>query len=264
MPFIEVDRVPMYYNVIGSGMPILFVHPPLLNSTNFIYQKQLDDQFQLITFDIRGHGLSGHSAQPLTYELIVNDMIQLLDFLSISKCYICGYSTGGGIALEAMLTHPHRFYGGILVSGMPEVNDWWLNMRISAAVTTSTRHTQKLLSFAIAAGNADAISTFMHLYRYAKKGNIDNIRQYYRASRLYRCAARLGEIHLPQLLIYGLKDKSFYRYATLLQRTLPQSELYFIKQSKHQIPTKAAATMNELMKQWVIKNNAINNKDILC
>lgn len=260
MPFFEINRVPIFYNITGSGIPIMFIHPPLLNSASFAYQKQLGSQFQLITFDVRGHGLSGHSEEPISYSLIVHDMIQLLDFLSISKCYICGYSTGGGIALEAMLTHPDRFYGGILVSGMPEVNDWWLRIRISAAVSTSTMRMHKLLSFAITAGNADEISTFIRLYRHAKKGDIENIRQYYRASRSYKCATRLAQIKLPQLLIYGLKDKGFYRYATLLQRTLPLSELYFIKETKHQIPTKAAANMNELIRSRISKQNNFNKQ----
>lgn len=253
MSFIEIDRVPIYYDVKGSGIPIVFIHPPLLNSTSFAYQKQLSHQFQLIAFDIRGHGLSGQSAEPITYSLVVNDLIRLLDFLSISKCYVCGYSTGGGVALEAMLTHPERFFGGIMVSVMPEVSDWWLKTRVSAAVASSTTRMHKLLSLAITAGNADRIPTFIRLYRYANKGNIANIRQYYRASQHYSCVAKLEHIQLPQLLIYGLKDKGFFRYATLLQRSLPQSELYFIKQTKHQIPTKAAANMNELIKQWVAK-----------
>src|SRR5690554_6750965 len=100
-----INGVSMYYHIEGKGIPVLFIHPPLLTSANFLYQRQLSEQYQIITFDIRGHGHSESSKTPLTYPLIVNDMIQLLNLLEIEQCYVCGYSTGGSIALEAMLTY---------------------------------------------------------------------------------------------------------------------------------------------------------------
>lgn len=121
MPTAYINGTDLYYEKRGDGFPIIFIHPPLLTSANFRYQQvQLAGQFTVITFDIRGHGRSGASEALVTYDLIVEDMLRLLDHLSIPEAYVCGYSTGGSIALEAMLTHPDRFTGGILVSAMSE------------------------------------------------------------------------------------------------------------------------------------------------
>ena len=65
-----------------KSIPIIFIHPPLLTSANFIYQMEdLSRNYQVITFDMRGHGRSSYSTRAITYELIVEDisLIHALD-----------------------------------------------------------------------------------------------------------------------------------------------------------------------------------------
>lgn len=252
MPIHTINGVPLHYHDAGQGTPIIFIHPPLLNSENFNYQKvQLSPHFRVITFDIRGHGLSGESKQPITYNLIVEDIRQLMNHLNIDKAYVCGYSTGGSIAIEALITYPDRFLGGILISAMSEVSDAWLKFRISLAVGLSAMKASRVLAAAISYGNADMLQTYKNLYRGAVQGNVKNMEQYYRYSLHYNRTSSLRQIHHPVLLMFGDKDKGFYRYAKKLFQELPYSTLYFIQNTKHQIPTKAADQMNELMQHWI-------------
>lgn len=253
MPLTTINGVPMYFNIEGSGTPILFIHPPLLTSDTFKYQRELADCFQIITFDIRGHGQSGASSTTITYEQISDDIIELLNFLHIKKCFICGYSTGGSIALEAMLEHPNRFFGGILVSALSEVRDAWLWTRIVVAEALTTFQAKKTLALAITIGNSDKFSTFTNLYDQAKQGHTRSMNQYYGYSKIYNCTDRLKMLNLPQLLIFGQNDKGFYQYAKILERELPQNDLYFIYKGKHQIPTKYHVKMNRLIRHWIAK-----------
>ncbi|MFS1514031.1 alpha/beta fold hydrolase [Chengkuizengella sp. SCS-71B] len=255
MPFKQVNGVKLYYQVKGSGIPIIFIHPPLLTCSNFIYQtQQLSDEFEVITFDIRGHGLSQSSKEPLTFSLIADDIIQLLDFLKIKRCYICGYSTGGTIALEAMLTYPDRFFGGILISAMSEVSDFKLKRRIMMAVGLTSIRAKSFLAYVITRGNADIKPTFKQLYKEAKRGNVKNIKQYYRATLSYNCSSKLKYLQTPQLLIYGDQDKGFHKYANILHKELPNNEIHFLQGKTHQIPTKSALHMNHLITDWIEKH----------
>src|SRR5690606_126292 len=116
MPMISVNGVDLHVHQQGrnNAPAIVFIHPPLLNSENFNYQMaSLSDEFRTIAFDLRGHGFSGSSGQAFSYALLAEDIKQLLDKLDIEKAYLCGYSTGATVALEAMLAHPERYYGGI-------------------------------------------------------------------------------------------------------------------------------------------------------
>jgi pimeloyl-ACP methyl ester carboxylesterase len=254
MPIAEVNGTKLHYHITGKeGTPIVFIHPPLLTTQTFNYQKaQLSDEFKVITFDIRGHGESMPSERRVTYPLIIEDIRQLLDLLGEKKAYLCGYSTGGGIVLEGMLTYPERFIGGIVVSGMSEVNDIYNQARIWLAAKVSKWSAFKRpLAAMISSGNADMGLTFHNLYGSALKGDARNMHQYYRYCLTYNCTHRVPAIKNPVLLIYGEKDTSFHRYAHLLHDKLPNSSLYFIKDAKHQIPIKNAMRMNDLIRLWI-------------
>lgn len=253
MPTAYINGTDLYYEKRGDGFPIIFIHPPLLTSANFRYQQvQLAGQFTVITFDIRGHGRSGASEAPVTYDLIVEDMLRLLDHLSIPEAYVCGYSTGGSIALEAMLTHPDRFTGGILVSAMSEVSDYMLRNRIRVAVGMSSwKPLIRVLMWGITWGNADGRLTFRNLLRDARRGNPANIHQYYKFSLTYSCTDRLVGLRAPVLLLYGNKDGYFTQYRKKIQSMLPHYDLHILENEKHQIPTKAASEMNEVIGKWI-------------
>ncbi|MCD9025364.1 alpha/beta fold hydrolase [Cohnella silvisoli] len=242
----------MHYIDHGIGTAILFIHPPVLTSLNFIYQIQgLSSLFRTIAFDIRGHGKSQSSKQAITYPLIVQDIKRLIDQLSIEKIFLCGYSTGGSVVFEFLLTHPDRALGGIVIGGMSEVNEWRLRNKIFLGAVFSKIGAVGSIAFSNAWTQAENISLFLELFNDAKKGNARNAEQYYRYSLNYNCTAQLREIHLPVLLVYGEKDKHFHPYAKMLQQRLPQSELIFIKNVDHRIPTKAPGPLNEQINQFV-------------
>ncbi|WP_270164594.1 alpha/beta fold hydrolase [Paenibacillus sp. SYP-B4298] len=253
MPLDNINGTVLHYAVKGEGTPILFVHPPLLTSANFRYQQaQLSDEFKVITFDVRGHGQSGRSHAPLTYPLIAEDIRQLMDRLGLEKAYLCGYSTGGTVVLETLLTYPERFMGAILVSAMPEASDWVLRMRIRAAVGLSRWKTALgLLMLGITWGNADQHKTFQNLWRDARRGNKRNIHQYYKYSLSYSCTDRLERISQPVLLLYGSKDRGFKRYRKLLEDGLQRRDVVVLGKEKHQLPTKAPEAMNGYIRRWI-------------
>jgi hypothetical protein len=64
-------------------------------------------------------------------------------------------------------------------------------------------------------------------------------------------------------LIYGQKNHSFHRYANLLHAELPHSSLYFIKDAKHQIPTKNSSRMNDLIRLWVESLEDVQTQRVL-
>lgn len=172
MPMLNMKNTSLYYTVKGSGTPIVFIHPPILTSVNFQYQlEELSKSFQIITFDIRGHGKSPYSPEPITYPLIIKDIIRLLDHLNIDKAFICGYSTGGSIVLEFMLTFPERALGGISVGAMPDVNDDYLRRKISIAIKLSSKGAINLLAWSISWSNSNNMKLFKYMFSEAKKGD---------------------------------------------------------------------------------------------
>ncbi len=254
MPMISVNGVALHVHQQGKNLEpaIVFIHPPLLNSENFNYQMaSLSDEFRTIALDLRGHGYSGSSEQRFSYALLAEDIKQLLDKLDIGKAYLCGYSTGATVAIEAMLAYPERYYGGILVSGMAEVDDWVNKSRIRLATLLANQATRGLLTWAITYGNSDMNITYNNLLKGASHTDTRSMREYYRTSLIHKCIQRASRLELPQLLVYGEKDKLFRSYGQQLHQTLPDSHLFFIKNSPHQLPTKAPRKLNALIRHWI-------------
>ncbi|OAS18396.1 alpha/beta fold hydrolase [Paenibacillus oryzisoli] len=255
MPWANVNGTSLHYEMTGPerGIPIVFIHPPLLTLEAFRYQKeQLGDHFRVITFDIRGHGGSASSKQPLGYQLISQDIIGLLDFLGIEEAFLCGYSTGGTVALEALLTDSHRFVGGVIVSGMSELTDTYNRIRIWLAVQLANPN--RIMNFLIKAityGNADTKTTYQELKEHAKQDMAENVKSYFEQSLRYSCTSSLPKIKQPVLLIYGEKDVVFHSYAQILHKGLPNSSLFFIRDAKHPVPIQSAARMNDIIHLWV-------------
>ncbi|WP_147535529.1 alpha/beta fold hydrolase [Bacillus marasmi] len=252
MPKLKVEGTNLYYQVQGEGVPIVFVHPPLLTSSNFKYQvNELSKEFQTIVFDIRGHGNSSFSKEPVTHSRISKDIKQLLDHLQITQAFLCGYSTGGTVVLDFLLTYPHRAKGAILLAPMPEVNDWRLKQELQLAILFSKTKLITPLRYAICFSNADNKSMFRELLSESKKGCSDNIRQYYQSSLTYQSTQSIGKISTPTLLLYGEKNRQFHQYARMIESRVPNSQLQLIQNAKHQLPTKAAEETNSLIKSFV-------------
>jgi pimeloyl-ACP methyl ester carboxylesterase len=256
MPTIKVNGTTIHYLERGQGTPIVFIHPPILSSANFIYQLHgLSDQYRTIAFDIRGHGKSEPSTTPLTYALINQDLNGLMDHLGIEKALICGYSTGGTIALDFMISYPDRVLGSIIISGMSEVNTWFLHKEISLAVLLSKSKGFLPLALSISWSNANNRKMFWELFQDAKHSNPQNAAEYYEHSLKYNCTGKLGEIKKPTHLIYGKDDKQFLSYGKLLRQHLPNSSFQCIEHVKHQIPTKAARILNQAIRDFINAQN---------
>src|SRR4030088_3435198 len=109
MPKIDRDGVKIYYEVHGSGPPLLLTHG--YSSTSAMWQGQvaaLSKHHKLVLWDIRGHGQSDYPDDPAAYSeaLTVADMAALLDKVGAERAIVGGLSLGGYMSLAFYRAHP--------------------------------------------------------------------------------------------------------------------------------------------------------------
>ena len=76
------DGIRLYYEVYGSGEPILLVHGGGLSMASFKAQIQyFRRRYKVIAMDSRDQGRSGDSPDKITYEKMTDDLAALLDHL---------------------------------------------------------------------------------------------------------------------------------------------------------------------------------------
>jgi pimeloyl-ACP methyl ester carboxylesterase len=121
--YFNSNGVRIHYTIEGKGEPVILIHGfavnPDLNFRREGITKALSNKYQVISLDLRGHGLSGKPHDPKQYGLEMGeDVIRLMDHLKIRKAHVAGYSLGGFITLKLATTHPDRLItAGILGSG---------------------------------------------------------------------------------------------------------------------------------------------------
>ncbi|WP_028775857.1 alpha/beta fold hydrolase [Shimazuella kribbensis] len=252
MPYIDINNVTLYYQVVGEGSPILFLHPPLLSSANFYYQrKELAKQYQVITMDFRGHGKSSSGKETFTYPLIMKDVMALLDHLQLTKVYIAGYSTGGTIALALLKNYPDRFYAGIQISPMVAPTSIYLKSLIWLASALSNQTTISILATAICTSNSDCKETYERLFQEAMKGDPKRIKEYYQYSLTFDYTTSLSVIQQPNLILFGEDDTDFQKDKRILQEKLPNRMIKTIKKVSHQLPTLAAKSLHSCIADFI-------------
>ncbi len=104
-----VNGIQMYYAVYGHGPPVLLIHGGLSSSdvwANIV--PLLDKTHEVIVADSRGQGRSTQTDQRLTYGLMAEDYLALLDYLHVKQVAVVGWSDGGNIGLDLAIHHPDR------------------------------------------------------------------------------------------------------------------------------------------------------------
>jgi pimeloyl-ACP methyl ester carboxylesterase len=104
------NGVRLHYQRIGEGPDLVMVHGLTGNLAvwHLHMLPVLAEHFNVLTYDLRGHGLSDTPPTGYSADAMAEDLLQLLDVLEIERPWIAGHSYGADIALYFALLHPAR------------------------------------------------------------------------------------------------------------------------------------------------------------
>ena len=110
MQFAKIGSVTLHYQLIGApaGKPVIVFANSL--GTDFRIWRdvivRLAGDFAIVTYDMRGHGLSDLGGQTTTMDDHVADLAGLLDLLDTRQVIVCGLSVGGLVAQGLYAARP--------------------------------------------------------------------------------------------------------------------------------------------------------------
>ncbi len=106
--YASVNGLNMYYEIHGTGRPLVLLHGSLTTiGTSFgKLLPSLAKTRQIIAVEQQAHGRTADIDRPLTYKQMAEDTVELLRQLGIEKADFFGYSMGAAIALQIVIKHP--------------------------------------------------------------------------------------------------------------------------------------------------------------
>ena len=108
--YAPVNGLKMYYEVHGSGEPVVLLHGAFMTITNNWtgWIGELSKTRKVIAVEMQGHGRTADIDRDISSENLADDVAALLDHLKIPSADLIGYSMGGGVAMQCAIRHPEK------------------------------------------------------------------------------------------------------------------------------------------------------------
>ncbi len=241
----------LLHKIIGSGIPIVFIHGFSLDSR--MWQLQVDyfaKTNQVITYDMRGYGKSEPPNGSYSH---VKDLRELLASLKIDKAHIVGLSLGDEVAIDYTLTDPDTVLSLTLadtsLGGYSRTVDW----RVYAKEQGLEQAKENWLNHPVFAPSNHNSAVAKQLK--AMVGDYSGWHWLNDDPRIKLnppAIDRLGEINVPTQIILGELDLPYYHdIAKILIDKIPNSKLHIIKGAGHMTNLENAVKFNEIVDSFI-------------
>jgi len=132
--YAPVNGLKLYYEIHGSGEPLILLHGGLGSTGMFeAILPALSAKHRVIGVDLQAHGRTADIDRPFSFDAWADDIAVLLKHLGIQKADIMGYSMGGGVALRTAIRHPEMVKKLVVVSFAFCRAGWYPDIRAAMA-----------------------------------------------------------------------------------------------------------------------------------
>jgi pimeloyl-ACP methyl ester carboxylesterase len=116
--YAPVNGLKMYYEVHGSGDPVVLLHGAFMTITNNWtgWIGELSKTRKVIAVELQGHGRTADIDRDISSANLADDVAALLDHLKIPRADLIGYSMGGGVAMQCAIRHPEKVRKVVVIS----------------------------------------------------------------------------------------------------------------------------------------------------
>jgi pimeloyl-ACP methyl ester carboxylesterase len=224
--YVALRGINMYYEIYGTGKPLLIIHGNGGSIKDFTKQiPYFSKEYKVILADSRAQGKTIDTGDSLDYNMMADDLDALLDHLHLDSCYVIGWSDGGNNGLLLAMRHPEKVKK-LAITG---ANLWpdstavdpglfvWLGAMVDTLKTAKKTPEEK--------------NQYKLLEMMTREPNIT--------------LQQLHTIKCPTLVIGGDHDALLPRHTLLIAENIPQSYLWILPNSGHATPINYSRQFNE-------------------
>ncbi len=259
MPKIQSNNTQLHYEISGEGQPLLFIHGLGSSTQDWDLQvKEFSKAYQVITFDLRGHGQSDKPAGPYSLPMFATDTAGLLKSLNVKSAHVVGLSLGGGIAFQLAIDFPALVKTMVIVNSAPElvvrtfqdrIRIW---QRFAIVRLLGMRKMGEVLSKRLFPKNEHESLRTTFVERWAK----NDPRAYQDAMRAmvgWSVMDKLDSIKCPALIVTADQDYTPVALKEKYTSLIPNAQLVVIHDAHHALPVEQPEKFNAVLMNFLVK-----------
>jgi pimeloyl-ACP methyl ester carboxylesterase len=268
MSIVTVGDVDLYYEVHGTGEPVLFLHGLGSSSGGWVFQQEpFAQHVRVILVDLRGHGRSSAPPGPYSIPLFAADVVGLLDALDVSSTHVVGLSLGAMVGFQLAVDHPDRIASLTAVNAGPDMvphtfaERWNIWKRLLLVRLFSLDKMAEVVGGRLFPDPDQA--EHLELFR---KGLVANDRAAYQAATKalvgWSVADRLDRIRCPVLVVAAEHDYTPVSAKEAYVAKIPDARLVVVENSRHATPIDQAERFNAAVLAFLREASGHASRDV--
>jgi 3-oxoadipate enol-lactonase len=271
MPYAPTqDKVQLYYEEVGHGTPILFVHEFAGDHRSWEPQlREFGKRYRCIAYAARGYKPSDVPTDPgaYSYQHVMRDAVAMLDHLKIEQAHLIGLSMGGYTALQVALNYPGRVRS-LVLAGAGSGSERWYTKEFhqrsrllaeqferegSAAVAQTYGRSPSRIPFELKDQRGFA-EFAKQLAEHDAQGSAHMSRGFQGAlPSLYDFEADIRKLVAPALIVVGDEDERCIEPGLFLKDAIPASGLVIFPKTGHAVNLEEPGLFNQVVGDFLCR-----------
>ena len=253
----------IFYDVAGSGPPVVLLHPFPANHEFWLpVSPLLSSRYRLIMPDLRGHGESNLGQGPATMQKHADDIARVMSAVGVDRAPLVGVSIGGYAIFEFWRRFRDRVSALVLCNTKAAADTGDArNVRLESARDVLERGTepffegmlQKVLGETTRHSRPDLVEGVMRMMRKMSAEDVAGV-QRGMADRP-DSVSTLKTINVPTLIITGDEDKmTGVPEAEVMKQNILGSQMRVVPKAGHYSPWEQPGEVGKLLRQFLDSN----------
>lgn len=258
MPLANIHQTSIYYEIHGTGAPVLFIHG--LGSSAADWELQLEffaQHYQVILVDLRGHGQSSRPSAGYSISQFAADVQALLQRLGYQRVHLVGISLGGMVGFQLAVTAPDLLHSLTVLNSAPYVHlttsrqKWQLTLRKLFTRVLSMRSFAKILARKLFPEPNQAHLRKQLIERWVKNDKKTYYQSFMSIFRWQGIQDQLSTIACPVLVLAADMDYLPVSYKRAYTQQIPRAQLEIIHNSRHASIQDQPEVFNQKLHQFL-------------
>lgn len=273
------DNVNLYYEEVGNGTPILFVHEFADDLRTWEAQMSyFSRNYRCIAFNARGFPPSDvpESADQYSQLRAAEDCRDVLKHLGIEKAHIIGLSQGGYASLHFGLNFPEMAHSVVIAGcgyGSADDKETWRTETAAIAQKFIDQGMEKVSAFyaygptRVQFENKDPRGFAAFVKRFNEHSPLGCANTFLGVQGLrpsvYELQDEMAKMTVPAYIMTGDEDEPCLDPGLMMKRTIQSSWLAVLPQSGHAINLEEPALFNHLVQEFItaVESGQFRNRD---